>query len=95
MFWLGLLVGIIIGSIITTLLIRRLMFYIGEHPEIIEDIVDKATRTFTDVVVDELQKKLDKIKKSTYTSYTSNPFNNTVNVNVGMNTGSHSHLNEI
>ena len=53
MFWLGLILGMIIGSIITVLLIRKLMFYVGEHPEIIEDIVDKATRTFTNTVIDE------------------------------------------
>ena len=86
MFWLGLILGMVIGSIITILLIRKLMFYVGEHPEIIEDIVDKATRTFTNTVVDELQEKLNKIKKST--SYSSNPFNSSnVTQNVIINTG--------
>jgi uncharacterized protein YneF (UPF0154 family) len=75
MFLLGLVLGILLGSTLAIVLIRQLMYYIGEHPEIIEEFLDEATKTFTVKVVDELQKKLDKIKKPV--NYISNPFDNT------------------
>ena len=88
MFWLGLVLGIVIGCIISIVSFQKLMYYIGEHPEqmeqIVSDVVGKVATKITKDVLDTLNKKYASIPKRYKTD---NPFmtNNITAQNVIVN----------
>lgn len=53
MLGLGILIGIIIGMILQTIIIKLIMQFIGSHPEMLKEVIDKSTTTFVDALTDE------------------------------------------
>ena len=58
MFGLGVIIGIIIGILIQLFITKKLMYYIGEHPELIKDVVDNSTEKVLNIVNDEVVAKV-------------------------------------
>lgn len=75
MFWLGLILGMVIGCVISIVSFQKLMYYIGEHPEqmeqLVSDVVGKVATKITKDVLDQLNKKYESIPKRYKTN---NPF---------------------
>ena len=59
MFFLGFILGIIVGGFIIIKLIQYGLYYIGQHPELIDKIVDQSLKEVLKNVVDRAENKLD------------------------------------
>lgn len=59
MFFLGFILGIIVGGFIIIKLIQYGLYYVGQHPELIDKIVDQSLKEVLKNVVDRAENKLD------------------------------------
>lgn len=59
MFFLGFILGIMVGGFIIIKLIQYGLYYVGQHPELIDKIVDQSLKEVLKNVVDRAENKLD------------------------------------